>query len=44
VKFYKSAELTYTYIDKWIDNERFSRILGKKELIFRNNEQILFKS
>jgi len=42
IKFFKSGELTYEYIDKWIDNETFSRILGKKEWIFRNNEQILF--
>lgn len=44
VKFYKSGELTYEYKDKWIDNNTFSRVLGKKEWIFRNNEKILFKS
>jgi hypothetical protein len=31
IKFYKSGELTYQYIDKLIDNETFSRTLGKKE-------------
>lgn len=31
VKFYKSAELTYKWIDKWIDSKTFSRTLGKKE-------------
>lgn len=44
VKFYKSGEITYEWIDKWIDNNTFSRILGKKEWIFKNNEQILFKT
>jgi hypothetical protein len=44
VKFYKSSELTYEYIDKWLDNQTFSRTLAKKEWIFRNNKQILFKT
>jgi len=44
VKFYKSGELSYVYTDKWIDSNTFSRILGKKEWIFKNNKEILFKS
>ena len=44
VKFYKSGELSYEYIDKWISENTFSRILGKKEWMFLNNEQLLFKS
>jgi predicted transcriptional regulator len=30
VKFFKSGELTYEYIDKFIDEITFKRILGKK--------------
>jgi hypothetical protein len=44
VKFYKSAELTYEYTDKWINENTFSRISGKKEWILKNNEQLLFKN
>jgi len=43
VKFFKSGELTYEYIDKFIDEITFKRILGKKEFIFKNNELLLFK-
>jgi hypothetical protein len=44
IKNFKSGDLSYEYTDKWIDNETFSRILGKKEWIFKNNEQLLFKA
>ena len=43
IKFYRSGELTYHYIDKLIDNNTFSRTLGTKEWIFRNNEQLLYQ-
>jgi hypothetical protein len=43
VKFYKSGELTYQYIDKKVDETTFIRSIGKKEYIFKNNELILFK-
>lgn len=43
IKFYRSGELTYHYIDKWIDKDTFSRTLGNKEWIFRNNEQLLYQ-
>jgi hypothetical protein len=38
VKFFKSGELTYEYIDRIINETSFVRILGKKEFIFNNNE------
>jgi hypothetical protein len=43
VKFFRSGNLIYQWIDKVIDNITFSRIIGKKEFIFKNNELFLFK-
>nr|YP_009498240.1 hypothetical protein [Lactifluus piperatus]AWX53026.1 hypothetical protein [Lactifluus piperatus] len=40
---YSFYERISSYIDKWINENTFSRSLGNKEWIFKNNEQILFK-
>lgn len=44
VEFYRSGILVYTWTDKWTDKDTFSRILGRKEFIFKNNELFLFKT
>ena len=43
VKFFKSGELTYQYLDKFQDENTFIRKLGKKEFIFKNNELALLQ-
>lgn len=43
VKLYRKGKLRYEYTDKWIDKITFSRTLGRKEWIFRNNEQLLYQ-
>ena len=44
VEFYRSGILYYKFIDKWLDELSFTRIIGKKEFIFNiNGEQLLLK-
>jgi hypothetical protein len=44
IEFYRSGELTYKFIDKWLDESSFIRTIGRKEFIFNiNSEQLLFK-
>ena len=44
VEFYRSGVLYYKYTDKWINENYFVRIIGKKEFIFNNkSEQLLLK-
>ena len=43
VKFFRSGNLLYQWIDKFIDKVTFSRLLGKKEFVFKNNELLLYK-
>jgi DNA polymerase type B, organellar and viral len=43
VKIYKKGRLRYEYTDKKLDSNTFSRLLNKKEWIFRNNKQILYQ-
>lgn len=44
VEFYRSGRLVYKWVDKWINENTFSRVLGKKEFIFKNNELFLLKA
>jgi len=43
IEFYRSGTLVYKWIDKWINENTFSRLLGKKEFIFKDNELFLLK-
>ena len=42
VEFYRSGILYYKFIDKWLDELSFTRIIGKKEFIF-NIKTIIIK-
>ena len=44
VELFRSGILTYIWTDARIDDNTFSRILGRKEFIFKNNELFLFKT
>jgi len=43
VEFYRSGNLVYKWIDKWLNDETFSRLIGRKEFIFKNNKQLLVR-
>lgn len=44
IEFFRSGILVYTWTDTVIDSNTFSRILGRKEFIFKDNELFLFKT
>lgn len=44
VNFHRSGILVYKWVDKLIDDNSFSRQIGRKEFIFKNNQLFLFQS